>query len=80
MTDKKPSPEDLAGQLKQPGWRLVPKDGGAPVDGTLEHVARAAYDRKKKGQHPGLVQRIENAIEIDLLDLEKLWWQLGLPR
>ncbi|MGH9409607.1 MAG: hypothetical protein ACRD1V_09155 [Vicinamibacterales bacterium] len=78
MTDKKYTVEELVGQLRSPGWRLT-DDGGEPVEGTLEHVARAAYDRRQAGGRPGLLQRIGNAIEIDMLDLEKLWRQLGLP-
>ena len=80
MADKKYTHDELVGQLKSPGWRHTPHDGGAPTEGTLEHVARTAYDQKKAGKRPGLIQRIENAIEIDMIDLEKLWWQLGLPR
>lgn len=79
MTDKKYTLEELVDQLKSPGWRLT-HESGEPVEGTLEHVARAAYDRRQAGGRPGLLQRVENAIEIDMLDLEKIWWQLGLPR
>lgn len=77
MPDKQKH-EELVGQLKEPGWRLKTGKGG-PVEGTLEHVARAAHARKQGGDEPGLVQRIENEIELDLFDLEQLWWHLGLP-
>lgn len=70
--------EELVGRLKESGWRLK-TDDGVPVDGTLEHVARAAHARKAKGVPPGLVQRVENEVELDLFDLEQLWWYLGLP-
>jgi hypothetical protein len=71
---------DLVGQLQSPGWRLLPhKDGGQPVEGTLEHVVRTAHARKQSGYQPGLVRRLENEIELDLFDLEQLWWHLGLP-
>ncbi|HEY4113461.1 MAG TPA: hypothetical protein VGM17_05310 [Rhizomicrobium sp.] len=70
--------EELVEQLKQPGWRLNTGEGEA-AQGTLEDVARAAHARKQSGSEPGLVQRIENAIELDLFDLEQLWWHMGLP-
>jgi len=70
--------EELVQQLRSPGWRLKTGEG-APVEGTLEHVARTAHARKTKGEAPGLVQRIENEVELDLFDLEQLWWHLGLP-
>lgn len=71
--------EQLVGQLQSPGWRLLPHEGGGQVDGTLEQVVRTAHERKQSGQEPGLVQRIENTFELDLFDLEQLWWHLGLP-
>jgi hypothetical protein len=70
--------EELVGQLSEPGWRLK-TDSASPVEGTLEHVARAAHARAQSGEEPGLVHRIENELELDLFDLEQLWWHLGLP-
>jgi hypothetical protein len=78
MAEDKQKHEELVGQLHSPGWRLKTGEG-APVEGTLEDVARAAHAQKQGGAEPGLVQRIENEIELDLLDLEKLWWHMGLP-
>ena len=71
--------EELVGQLKSPGWRLKTGDSEPATEGTLEDVARAAHARKQSGDEPGLAQRIENEIELDLFDLEQLWWHLGLP-
>ena len=70
--------QELVGQLKEPGWRLK-TDSASPVEGTLEDMARAAHARKQSGEEPGLVHRIENELELDLFDLEQLWWHLGLP-
>ena len=72
--------DDLTARLASPGWRLKPgaKDETA-VSGTLEHVVRATHDRKMKGEGAGPVQEIETAIELDLIQIEKLWRYLGLP-
>ena len=72
--------DDLTRRLASPGWRLVTeKKDGEPVTGTLEHVVRATHDRKSTGQAPGLIQEIETTIELDLIQIEKLWRYLGLP-
>lgn len=71
--------KELVDQLHSPGWRLLPHEHGAAVEGTLEHVVRTAHERKQSGGQLGLVQRIENTVELDLFDLEQLWWHLGLP-
>jgi hypothetical protein len=78
MPDKQKH-EQLVGQLSEPGWRLIPTGIDPAVEGTLEDMARAAHARKKSGKEPGLVHRIENELELDLFDLEQLWWHLGLP-
>lgn len=78
MPDK-PKHEELVGQLSEPGWRLIPTGIDPAVEGTLEDVARAAHARAQSGEEPGLVHRIENELELDLFDLEQLWWHLGLP-
>ena len=71
--------DELVNQLTSPGWRLIPTGIDPVVEGTLEDMARAAHARKKGGAHHGLVQRAEDALELDLFDLEQLWWHLGLP-
>ena len=72
--------DDLTRRLASPGWRLVTgKKDDHSVTGTLEHVLRATHDRKTSGAAPGLVQEIETAIELDLIQIEKLWRYLGLP-
>ncbi len=71
--------DDLVNQLTSPGWRLIPTGIDPAVEGTLEDMARAAHARKQGGKHPGAIQRAEDALELDLFDLEQLWWHLGLP-
>jgi hypothetical protein len=72
--------DDLTGRLASPGWRLKPgKQDEAAVSGTLEHVVRATHDRRLKGETAGPIQEIETAVELDLIQIEKLWRYLGLP-
>lgn len=72
--------DDLTRRLASPGWRLkTGKTGDTPVSGTLEHVVRATHARKNSGQAPGLIEEVETAIELDLIQIEKLWRYLGLP-
>lgn len=72
--------DDLTRRLASPGWRLKTgqKDDKA-VTGTLEHVVRATHERKNSGQAPGLIEEVETTIELDLIQIEKLWRYLGLP-
>src|ERR1700720_608263 len=35
--------------------------------------------RRARGEHPGIVKRIETSIELEMLQLEQLWRNLGLP-
>lgn len=70
---------ELVSLLTSPGWRLIPTGIDPAAEGTLEDMARAAHERKASGKHPGAIQRAEDALELDLLDLEQLWWHLGLP-
>lgn len=76
MTDE--SRKDLAGQAKTPGWSLH-TDGAPVATGTLEHVATEAHARRTRGEQTGIVRRIENSIELEMLQLEQLWRDLGLP-
>ena len=69
--------DDLIKHLKSPGWNL--ETGKDKVSGTLEDVVRAAHERKARGAAPGMIRRIENTLELDALQLEKLWMYLGLP-
>lgn len=78
MPDKQKH-ETLVEQLSEPGWRLIPTGIDPAVEGTLEDMARAAHARKQGGKEPGRIRQLENEIELDLFDLEQLWWHLGLP-
>jgi hypothetical protein len=38
-----------------------------------------AHQRKRQGEHLGLIQEIETSVELDMIAVEKLWRFLGLP-
>jgi hypothetical protein len=73
------SEDELAKRAKSPGWRLMTGRDEPHVTGTLEDVARAAHARAKRGETPGTIKEIETAVELEMIQLEKLWLQLGLP-
>lgn len=71
--------DELAGRVKAPGWGLV-TDGKEPAKtGTLEDVLKTAHQRHESGHAPGLIQEIETAIELDMIQIQQLWRYLGLP-
>lgn len=72
------SHDELAKLTTSSGWRLE-TDGKAEHTGTLEDVAKVAHERHARGEHPGIIRRIENSIELEMLQLEQLWRYLGLP-
>lgn len=74
---KEQLPEELVGQVKSPGWQL--DAGEAKTTGTLEEVLKAAHQRRARGRNPGVIRRIENSIELEMLQVELLWRYLGLP-
>jgi len=70
--------DDLKGRLKAPGWALVTgKD--TPISGTLGKILGVSHERHKSGQATGSIREIETAIELDMIQIEKLWRYLGLP-
>jgi hypothetical protein len=71
--------EELAGQLKSPGWRLTSAQSDKTVTGTLGEVLAESHSRKSNGEHPGRIEQIKTAIELDIFQIDLLWRQLGLP-
>jgi len=71
--------EDLVQQLKSSGWRLSDDQPDKTVTGTLSDVLTESHARKTEGQRPGVIEQIETAIELDMLQIEMLWRELGLP-
>ena len=72
------SDNELASRVKTPGWRLTRVDGH-PVTGTLQKLLNLTHQQHKTGQAPGRIQEVETSIELDIIQVEKLWRYLGLP-
>lgn len=72
--------DDLIKRIKSKGWTFVTSDNGQTVkDNTLEDLAKLSHKNHTTGQQPVLIKDIENTIELDMIQLEKLWQYLGLP-
>ncbi|HVW72540.1 MAG TPA: hypothetical protein VHC39_02790 [Rhizomicrobium sp.] len=78
MTNK-PMQDDLTKKLDAPGWRLTDEHPDQTVTGTLGEVLTESHARKSRGQSAGRIADIENAIELELFQIEQLWQHLGLP-
>jgi len=70
--------EELEKRVTSPGWQIDSADG-APVSGTLEQVLKDGHARQASGAAPGRIAELETAIELDMIQIEKLWRYLGLP-
>jgi hypothetical protein len=69
----------LVEKLDQPGWRAVTDNHATPSEGTLRQMAEAAHRRHASGKAAGLLQHVATRIEVDAVQLEKLWYYMGLP-
>lgn len=70
------SHEDLTNRLTKSGWQRTDANG-ATERGTLKDLATKAHADRAK--HPGMVKEMETAVELELLQLQRLWEYLGLP-
>ena len=77
MSNDTYSNEELIAARTSPGWRLEADQ--TSHEGTLEDVARLAHERQARGEHPGLISQVETSVELDMLQLESLWYAIGLP-
>lgn len=71
--------EELKQKLADGGWRTKTGSSAFPLQGTLGEMVEGAHSRRKSGQAVGIVEEIETEIKIDMLQLEELWWHMGLP-
>jgi hypothetical protein len=71
--------DELKGRVKSPGWTVKTGSGNQPASDTLEKALGIVHERKKVGQEPGLIEEIETGIELEMIQIEKLWQYLGLP-
>jgi hypothetical protein len=69
------SHDDLTARLNKPGWQRT--TGSNSETGTLADVVTKAH--ADRANHPGVVKEIETAVELELIQLQKLWEYLGLP-
>lgn len=70
------SHDELLNRLTKPGWQRIDASGKTET-GTLQDIATAAHADRAK--HPGKIKEIETAIELELIQLQKVWEYLGLP-
>ena len=76
----KPAREKLVAMLQTKGWDLVTGSPTFPIkDRSLEELVRASHARHSKGESPGLIRRMEDSLELSLIQLQELWEYLGLP-
>ena len=76
---KKHTHEELVGRLETPGWEIVTGNDSFKIIGTLEKLLRTNHERRAADQSPGPIKEIETGIELDMLQIAKLWRYLGLP-
>ena len=75
---KKYCDDELAARVKTPGWQLA-RDNDSPSPNACRDLLNLTHQRKSQGEHPGLIQEIETTIELDMIEVERLWRFLGLP-
>jgi hypothetical protein len=71
--------DELTGRLASPGWKVVTGNDSMPIIGTLKQMLETTHDRHRNGLASGYIQEMETAIEVDMLQIQALWHQLGLP-
>lgn len=76
----KPSHEELVGMQDTKGWKLITDKTTHPIDNlTLHEALNVSHARKQRGESPGLIARMGDIFELDLIEMQKLWEHLGLP-
>jgi len=70
--------DELTKKGTSPGGRHEPEEGG-PVTGTLEDARKSGHAPHAQGRAPGRIEELETAIELDMIQIEKLLRYLGLP-
>jgi hypothetical protein len=71
--------DELIKQIKKPGWTLNSEEPDKAVSGTLEDLLNTTHEQQTAGNVPGLIKQAETSIELDMIEIEKLWRYLGLP-
>ena len=71
--------EELTRRLGSLGWKVVAGNETMPVNGTLKEMVETTHERHRSGLASGYIQELETSIEVDMLQIQALWHQLGLP-
>jgi len=80
VTFNKSEKPELIALLPTKGWNLEAGHTNAVSDHhTLEDLVRRAHERYQKGEALSLIKQVENEVEVDAVELQKLWAHLGLP-
>lgn len=70
------SDEELQKMVKSQGWS---HDGQEQASGTLEDMLKVSHAHHLSAGTPGFIRQVETALELDMIQIEKLWRYLGLP-
>jgi hypothetical protein len=71
--------DELVELMKKPGWTLQADEPDEAASGTLEDLLTTSHQRQAAGHEPGLIRQAETSIELEMIEIEKLWRYLGLP-
>jgi hypothetical protein len=64
--------------MKSPGWSLVTgKDD--TLKGTLEELLHVTHEKHRNGKPPGRLSEAATSVQLEILQIERLWRYLGLP-
>jgi len=63
--------------MKSPGWSLITgKD--ETLKGTLEELLHVTHEKHGSGKHPGMLREAATGVQLEILQIERLWRYLGL--
>lgn len=71
--------DELVRHLSSPGWTYNTEDRTSVPNGTLEKILRVVHERRSQRGSHDLIKEINTTIELDMIQIEKLWLHLGLP-
>ena len=71
--------DELTNRVRSPGWRHAPDKDGTPVTGTLEEALKSGSRAACERRGAPAIEELETAVELDIIQIEKLWRYSGLP-
>ncbi len=72
------SHDDLTGRIKSPRWSLVAGKDDTPK-GALEELLHVTHQKHGNGKPPGRLSEAATSVQLEILQIERLWRYLGLP-